>query len=156
MIINRDLVTRSLSDKDTGLIYDMISMCFDGFFANATLSERVDNTVDKHGFRKLSYLFRRLADRLLSFVGNVLQDSKTMTQDAGFISSEYLTALSTATGQNLVNLVMIVNERGLKRIEVLLRQLGNKVVANIIADYLVYLRRGLDTVQQWRSNAKVT
>ncbi|PYF83445.1 hypothetical protein DFP75_102541 [Marinomonas alcarazii] len=155
MINNRDLATRSLSDKDTGLIYDMISMCFDGFFANATLSERVDNTIDKHGFKKLSYLFRRLADRLLSFVGNVLEDSKMMTQEAGHISREYLTALGAATGQSLLSLVMVINERSLKRIEVLLRQLGDKVFANVIADYLVYLRRGLDTVKQWRSNAKV-
>jgi hypothetical protein len=155
VINDRGLATRSLSNKDTGLIYDMISMCFDGFFANVTLSEQVDNTLDKHGFKKLSNLFRRLADRLLSFVGNVLEDSKLMTQDAGRITSEYLAALSANTGQDLVNRVMLVNEQGLKRIEALLRQLGDKVFANIIADYLVFLRRGLDNVKQWRSNAKV-
>ena len=141
-------------NRDSRVLCDMLSMCFDGFFANSTLCGRVGNTLDKHVFKKVSSLYRRLAERLLHSVGTLPEDTGTMNPEPGYIATAYLSALNAAD-KYAPSRVMSVNWQVLKRIGKLVRELDNKLFANIIVDYLACIQIVLDKAQQRRKAAKL-
>lgn len=141
-------------NRDSSILCDMLSMCFDGFFANSALCGRVGNTLDKHVFKKVSSLYRRLAERLLHNVGRLPEDTGTMNPEPGYIATAYLSALNAAD-RYAPSRVMSVNWQVLKRIGKLVRQLDDKLFANMIVDYLACIQMVLDKAQQRRKAAKL-
>jgi len=140
--------------SDSRILCDMISMCFDGFSANDTLYGRVSNTLDKHIFKKVSYLYRRLAERLLYGVGGLPEDTGTMNPEPGYIAVAYLSALN-APVKHVASRVMSVNWQVIKRIGKLVRKLDDKLLAKMIIDYLVCIQVLLENVQRRRKMAKL-
>jgi len=147
--------TSQHSHSDLPILCDMLSMCFDGFFANSSLCGRVSNTLDRHVFKKVSSLYRRLAERLLYGVGRLPEDTGTMNPEPGYIATAYLSALN-ASEKYLSNRVMSVNGQVVKRIGRLVQQLKNRLFANMIVDYLACIQMVLDNVKQQRMSAKLT
>lgn len=147
-------VKMSYPNSDSRILCDMLSMCFDGFSANSTLYGRVSNTLDKHIFKKVSSLYRRLAERLLYGVGVLPEDTGTMNPEPGYIAIAYLSALN-APEKYASNRVMSVNWQVIKRIGKLVRQLNDKLFANTIIDYLACIQVLLDNVHHRRKAAKL-
>jgi len=147
--------TSQHSHSDLPILCDMLSMCFDGFFANSSLCGRVSNTLDRHVFKKVSSLYRRLAERLLYGVGRLPEDTGTMNPEPGYIATAYLSALN-ASEKYLSNRVMSVNGQVVKRIGRLVQQLKNRLFANMIVDYLACIQMVLDNVKHQRMSAKLT
>ncbi|WP_421850208.1 hypothetical protein [Marinomonas sp.] len=141
-------------NRDSRILCDMLSMCFDGFFANSALCGRVGNTLDKHVFKKVSSLYRRLAERLLHSVGVLPEDTGTMNPEPGYIATAYLSALNAAD-RYAPSRVMSVNWQVIKRIGKLVRKLDDKLFANMIVDYLACIQIVLDNAQQRRKVAKL-
>ncbi|ETX11403.1 hypothetical protein MUS1_10980 [Marinomonas ushuaiensis DSM 15871] len=141
--------------SDLPILCDMLSMCFDGFFANSSLCGRVSNTLDRHVFKKVSSLYRRLAERLLYGVGRLPEDTGTMNPEPGYIATAYLSALNAAD-KYLPNRVMSVNGQVVKRISRLVQKLKNRLFANMIVDYLACIQMVLDNVKHQRISAKLT
>ncbi|MGO2232626.1 hypothetical protein B6N13_09010 [Marinomonas sp. UCMA 3892] len=141
-------------NRDSRILCDMLSMCFDGFFANSALCGRVGNTLDKHVFKKVSSLYRRLAERLLQSVGTLPKDTGTMNPEPGYIATAYLSALKAAD-KHALSRVMTVNWQVIKRIGKLVRELDNKLFANIIVDYLACIQMVLDNAQKRRKAANL-
>jgi hypothetical protein len=142
------------SNADSRVLCDIFSMCFDGFFANSTLCGRVGNTLDKQVFKKVSSLYRRLAERLLLKVGALPEDTGTMNPEPGYVATAYLSALN-APDKHAPNRVMLVNWQVIKRVGKLVRKLENKMFASMIVDYLVYIQMVLDNTQHKRKAAKL-
>ncbi|SHE37201.1 hypothetical protein SAMN02745753_00155 [Marinomonas polaris DSM 16579] len=141
-------------NRDSRILCDMLSMCFDGFFANSALCGRVGNTLDKHVFKKVSSLYRRLAERLLHSVGTLPEDTGTMNPEPGYIATAYLSALNAAD-KHASSRVMSVNWQVIKRIGKLVRELDNKLFASMIIDYLACIQMVLDNAQKRRKAAKL-
>lgn len=141
-------------NRDSRILCDMLSMCFDGFFANSALCGRVGNTLDKHVFKKVSSLYRRLAERLLHSVGTLPEDTGTMNPEPGYIATAYLSALNAAD-KYASSRVMSVNWQVIKRIGKLVRELDNKLFASMIVDYLACIQMVLDNAQKRRKAAKL-
>lgn len=146
--------TMSYPNSDSRILCDMLSMCFDGFSANSTLYGRVSNTLDKHIFKKVSSLYRRLAERLLYGVGALPEDTGTMNPEPGYIAIAYLSALN-APEKYASSRVMSVNWQVIKRVGKLVRLLDDKLFANTIIDYLVCIQVLLDNVRHRRKAAKL-
>lgn len=148
-------VVSQYSHSDSPILCDMFSMCFDGFFANSSLCGRVSNTLDRHVFKKVSSLYGCLAERLLFGVGRLPEDTGTMNPEPGYIATAYLSALN-ASEKYRFNRVMSVNGQVVKRISRLVQKLQNRLLANMIVDYLAYIRMVLDNVKHQRISAKLT
>ncbi|RBP85637.1 hypothetical protein EBI01_02565 [Marinomonas rhizomae] len=142
-------------NRDSRILCDMLSMCFDGFFANSALCGRVGNTVDKHVFKKISSLYRRLAERLLQSVGRLPEDTGTMSPEPRYIATAYLSALNTADKHSLSR-VMSVNWQVIKCISKLVGELENKLFVSMIVDYLACIQVVLDNVKKRRKAAKLS
>ncbi|MDE8602614.1 hypothetical protein M3I01_006695 [Marinomonas sp. RSW2] len=140
--------------SDSRILCDMLSMCFDGFSANCTLYARVSNTLDKHIFKKVSSLYRRLAERLLYGIGVLPEDTGTMNPEPGYIAVAYLSALN-APEKYTSNRIMSVNWQVIKRIGKLVRLLDDKLFANMIVDYLACIQVLLDNAHYRRKAAKL-
>ncbi|GGN31108.1 MULTISPECIES: hypothetical protein [Marinomonas] len=141
-------------NADIRILCDIFSMCFDGFFANSALCGRVGNTLDKHVFKKVSSLYRRLAERLLLNVGALPEDTGTMNPEPGYVATAYLSALN-APDRYAPSRIMLVNWQVIKRIGKLVRKLENKIFANTIVDYLAYIQIVLDNTEHRRKTAKL-
>ena len=141
-------------NADTRILCDMLSMCFDGFFANSALCGRVGNTLDRHVFKKVSSLYRRLAERLLHSVGTLPEDTGTMNPEPGYVATAYLSALNAAD-RHAPSRVMSVNWQVIKRIGKLVRKLDDKLFANMVVDYLACIQVVLDNAQRRRKAAKL-
>lgn len=142
------------SNRDSRIVCDMLSMTFDGFFANSVLCGRVGNTLDKHVFKKIASLYRRLAERLLQTVGKLPEDTGTTTLEPGYIATGYLSALN-AEDKQAINRVMSINWQVIKRIGKLVRELDDKIFANMIVDYLACIQVVLDNTHKRRMAAKL-
>ncbi|ETI62592.1 hypothetical protein [Marinomonas profundimaris] len=141
-------------NTDFSILCDMLSMCFDGFFANSAVYARVGNTLEKQLFKKVSSLYRRLAERLLSQVGELLRDTGTMNPEPGYIAAAYLSALN-APDKYAIRRVMSVNWQVLRRIGKWVKKLDDNVSAKMIIDYLASIQMVLDNVQRQRALAKL-
>lgn len=139
---------------DSRILCDIFSMCFDGFFANSALCGRVGNTLDKHVFKKVSSLYRRLAERLLLNVGPLPEDTGTMNPEPGYVATAYLSALN-APDRYAPGRIMLVNWQVIKRIGKLVKKLENRVFASMIVDYLACIQMVLDNTQHRRKTAKL-
>ena len=144
----------SYPNSDSRILCDMFSMCFDGFTANSTLYGRVNNTLDKHVFKKVSSLYQRLAERLLYRVGVLPEDTGTMNPEPGYVAMAYLSALN-APNRHVPSRVMSVNWQVIKRIGKLVRQLDDKLFDNMIIDCLVCIQVLLDNAQRRRKAANL-
>ncbi|NVK75080.1 hypothetical protein C0J08_06365 [Marinomonas sp. CT5] len=154
MLEDHRSIKKTYPNSDTRILCDMISMCFDGFFANSVLSGRVANTLDKHVFKKLSSLYRRLSERLLLSVGSIPEDTGTMNPEPGYIATAYLAALKSPD-KYAPSRIMSVNWQVVKRMSRSVRLLENEKYINMIVDYLACIQVVLDGVKQKRLTAKL-
>ncbi|MBD5771425.1 hypothetical protein [Marinomonas colpomeniae] len=139
---------------DSHIVCDMLSMCFDGSFANSTSRKRVRNTLDQQVFQTVSLLYRGLAERLLTSLGKLPQDTGTMNPEPGYIAIAYLSALN-ASDKYFSNRVMMVNWQVIKRIGRLVHKLDDRLFANMIIDYLARIQVVLDSTQNRRKAARL-
>lgn len=153
-VYKKNAFTSLYSHSDSPILCDMLSMCFDGFFANSSLCGRVSNTLDRHVFKKVSSLYRRLAERLLSGVGRLPEDTGTMNPEPGYIATAYLSALNAAE-KYLPNRVMSVNGQVIKRMSKLVQKLKDRRFASMIVDYLVCIQMVLENIKHQRMSAKL-
>ncbi|UTW00769.1 hypothetical protein KDW99_06495 [Marinomonas rhizomae] len=142
-------------DRDSCVLCDMLSMCFDGFVANSALYGRVGNTMDKHVFKKVSSLYRRLAERLLHGMGRLPEDTGTMNPEPGYIATAYLSALNAAD-KHVASRVMSVNWQVVKRIGKLVKKLDNLLLVNMVVDYLACIQMVLDNAHKRRKAAELS
>jgi hypothetical protein len=152
---HQEIERESTYQSDSHILWDMLSMCFDGCFANASSYERVSNTLDQHVFKTVSTLYSQLAERLLKGLGKLPKDTGSMNQDSGHVSIAYLSALN-GSDKTLSNRMMSVNWQVIKRIGKLVRKLKNRLFANRIIDYLARIQVVLDNTENRRKAAKLT
>ncbi|NLQ16911.1 hypothetical protein HGG82_04655 [Marinomonas sp. M1K-6] len=141
-------------NTDSRILCDLLSMCFDGFFANAALCRRVGNTLDQHVFKKVSSLYCRLAEQLLLNVGALPEDTGTMNPEPGYVAKAYLSALN-APEKHLPNRVMLVNCQVVKRLGKMACRLRDRRLAYTLIDDITCLQVLLDKVRHKRAAAKL-
>lgn len=154
MTTYKEAKTELAQRPDTHLLWDMLSMCLDGYSANAKSHDRVSNTLDRHVFKTVSVLYQQLVERLLKGVDQLPEDTGTMNPEPGYISIAYLSALN-ASDKFLSARVMSVNCQVIKRVGRLVKKLNNRVFANGIIDYLARIQVVLDNTESRRKAAKL-
>lgn len=138
--------------SDSHLVWDMLSISFDGSYANSRVQCRAKNTLEQHAFKEVSNQYRYLSESLLVNIGQLPNDGGSMNPEAGYIGKAYLCAMKSSD-KNAPNRVMSVNRQALKRIKRLVALLKDRLFANRINEYLAWIQMTLDRVSFRRQQA---
>ncbi len=150
---------RTFTQHDCRLLYDMLSVCLDGVFANSRLHNRADNTLEKQVFQSLSVLYRHLAACLMVNINRQVvkvnaAGTNAASPTASIIATAYLAALDGSASQVPIQ-VMDVNKQTIRQLRAWSQQLVNEPFVCAISDNLASLQRGIDRAQQRRENAQL-